>query len=266
MKFYIDAKQKQKRRRVLKLKIYGGIAVFFVLLIGAGYLIVYSSVFKIEKIEATQSGSENVPLKTEDIVQELKDFFEKKSKISSFLGAENILIWKETGADFLLKYPQLEKIEIEKSYPKRLLKINLVKKTKKGAWCAPAACFWFDEKGELFAEAPFVEGGLILTLNDFSGRELKIGDSVLPEDFLANFFKIVGFLEKNGLAAKNLKLEDISFQEITAESGDALQIRFSLRNDPAFAEPAVQSLKEIGMEKVEYIDLRVENKAYYKLK
>lgn len=248
------------------MKIYGGIAFFFVLLIGVGYLIAYSPFFRIEKVEATQSGPEDVSLKTEDIIQSLKDFFEKKSKISSFLGAENILIWKEIGVDFLLKYPQIEKIEIEKDYSKRILKINLVKKGKRGAWCVPSGCFWFDQKGALFAEAPIMEGGLILTVNDFSGRELKIGDSVLPENFFGNFFKIIGFLEKNGLAAKNLKLNDLSSQEITAESGDGPQIRFSLRNDPAFAEAAIQSLKEIGLKNIEYIDLRVENKAYYKLK
>lgn len=266
MKFYIDEKQRQKRRRNLKMKIYGGIAVFFVLLVGAIYLIAYSPLFQIERIDAAQSGSEDVPLKTEDIVQSLKDFFESKSQIASFLGTENILIWKETGADFLLKYPQLEKIEVEKKYSKRLLKINLVKKEKKGVWCVSSGCFWFDGKGALFAEAPMIEGGLILTINDFSGRELKIGDLVLPENFLGNFFKIIGFLEKNGLAAKNLKLNDLSFQEITAESGGGPQIRFSLRNDPVFAESAIQSLKEIGLRNIEYIDLRVENKAYYKLK
>lgn len=269
MKFYIDEKQRQKRRRSLKMKIYGGVAVFFVLLVGAGYLIAYSSFFQIERIDVSQEGPEDVPIKTENIVQDIKHFLKEQSKIALFLGADNILIWKEINDDFLSKYPQLEKIEIVKDYSSRLLKINLVKKEKMGAWCFPSNCFWFDGKGTLFAEAPMIEGGLILTINDASERELKIGDFVLPENFLDNFFRIIGFLEKNGLAAKNLKLEDLSLQEITAISGNVaggLQIRFSLRNNPAFAEPAIQSLKEIELKNIEYIDLRVENKAYYKLK
>ena len=76
--------------------------------------------------------------------------------------------------------------------------------------------------------------------------------------------KIFEILEKSGLKIKSLKLEDIALQEIITDSSP--KIYFSLRIEPNFALAALQSLENIGFEKMEYIDLRVENRAYYKMK
>ncbi len=125
-------------------------------------------------------------------------------------------------------------------------------------------CMWFDKNGIIFEEAPFVEGNLINNVDDLSGRSLNLGDLVLEEKFYSNLFKIFDVLEKSDLGIKSLKLERIELQEILTESSP--KIYFSLRVDPGFTLAAIDSMKNIGLEKIEYIDLRVENRAYYKLK
>jgi hypothetical protein len=137
-------------------------------------------------------------------------------------------------------------------------------------WCPSSlagntsGCLWFDKNGIIFEEAPLVEGNLINNVDDFSGRSFKLGESVLGEKFFSNLLKIFDVLEKSDLGIKSLRLERIELQEIHTESSP--RIYFSLRFDPYFGLSAIQSLKNLGLNRVAYIDLRVENRAYYKLK
>ncbi|MEK7496099.1 MAG: hypothetical protein AAB616_01365, partial [Patescibacteria group bacterium] len=103
-------------------------------------------------------------------------------------------------------------------------------------------------------------------VDDFSGRFLNLGEPALEEKFLSNLIKIFEILEKSGLKIKSLKLENLEFQEVVTDSPLMPKIHFSLRINPEFALAVLESLKKIGFEKIEYIDLRVENRAYYKLK
>ncbi|MEK7657855.1 MAG: hypothetical protein AAB366_01525 [Patescibacteria group bacterium] len=255
---YFDEKQRKKRRWILKLKIYGSLSVFFILIIGAGYLIVYSPLFRIKNILIL--GTSNVPKLEENI----KVFFANQSKIDKFFGANNILIWKqEKIGEFLKNEPQIAELTIKKDYFKRLIKIEVKEREKFGIWCANN-CFWFDKKGVVFLESPSTEGSLINKIDDFSDRSFNLGDKILEEKFLSNLIKIFEILEKSGLKIKSLKLEDIALQEIITDSSP--KIYFSLRIEPNFALAALQSLENIGFEKMEYIDLRVENRAYYKMK
>ncbi len=251
------------------MKIYGALSVFFILTIGIGYLIVYSSVFRITRIEA-----DGTQINADEIINNLKVFFAEQSKIFKFLGSENILIWKrEKISEFLKNYPQIGELTIEKDYFKRLIKISVKEKEKFGIWCFrpfmninTGDCFWFDKSGALFAKAPSMEGNLINKIDDFSVRPLKIGDKILEEKNLSNLLKILEIIEKSDLKIKSLKLEDIALQEIIADSPAMPKIYFSLRIDPIFVPAALESIKKIGLEKMEYIDLRIENRAYYKMK
>ena len=268
---YFDEKLERRRKRMLKIKIYAGLAAFFVLLIGAGYLIIYSSFFRITRININ-----NTQIDADKTVENLKSFFVGQSKIAEFLGPENILIWKpEKISEFIKNYPQIAELKIEKNYFGREIKISVLERERFGIWCQLTTndqrpttndCWWFDKKGVIFSEALKAEGQLINKVDDFSGRFLNLGEPALEEKFLSNLIKIFEILEKSGLKIKSLKLENLEFQEIVTDSPLMPKIHFSLRINPEFALAALESIKKIGLEKIEYIDLTVENRAYYKLK
>jgi len=303
--FYLAQVRKEKKRRLLKLKIYGGLFIFFALIVGAVYLIVYSPLLKIKQInvECALTNTEEAQIcKDKDkITADLKDFFVHQSKITRFLGPDNILIWNNKKNDEILKtYPKLLQVLITKDYLERVIKIEFKEREKFGIWCqktqiargsgiinadqhadpreisdlqkeiseGSASCWWFDKKGILFEEAPLIEGNLINKVDDFSGRTLKIGEPVLEEKLFSNLIKIFEVLEKSDLKIKSLRLEKLELQEIVANplNNSFPKIYFSLRIDPKFAIAVLESLKNLGLEKIEYIDLRVENRAYYKMK
>ena len=126
-------------------------------------------------------------------------------------------------------------------------------------------CYWFDKKGVLFDKAPQTEGEIIYKVKDFSGRELNIGGRAIDETLFGNLLKIFEVLDKSGLGIKTLRLNEMNLEEIISESPSAPKIYFSLRINPFFGLSVLQSLKNFGLEKIEYIDLRVENRGYYKL-
>ncbi|HDH31513.1 MAG TPA: FtsQ-type POTRA domain-containing protein [Candidatus Wolfebacteria bacterium] len=282
---YLDDKQLRRKLLVFKLKIYSSITVFFLLVVGICYLIIYSPFFQLKNIEIVG----NRDFEKSELIQELKLFFISQSKLASILGPNNILIWKEDIDQFKKSNPLIADLVISKDYPNRKIKIEVKERKKFGIWCTAqtntdymlintdsshksvfgqyeSACRWFDKDGILFAEAPFVEGALINKVSDFTGRQLVIGDMILEQRFFDNLLKIFEVLEKSGLGRGFLKLENLNFQEIVSDSPIGFKIYFSLRINPEFSLAGIKSVKEVGLEKVDYIDFRVENRVYYKIK
>jgi len=282
MDFYLDERQRKKHRRLLKLKIYAGVAGFLLLLIGGAYAVVYSPLFQIKNIAVTQTNTNTKQIDGDSLMQDLKNFFVSQSKVTEFLGINNILIWNNTKLVQFQKNSAIANLTIEKDYWHHQIKIIVSEREKFGIWCPSPfvdntstteanfasqstkgeGCYWFDKNGVLFNGAPSAEGNLINKVDDFSGRSLKIGDSILGEKLVSNLIKVFDVLEQADLGIKSLKLERPELQEILTESSPI--IYFSLRNDPSFGLSAIESLKSTGLNKLEYIDLRVENRAYYK--
>lgn len=271
---YLDDKEIKKRKFIFKLKLYGLSIVFLFLLIGAGYLTAYSSFFRIKNIALTDA--ENKQTNANEIIKDLKIYFNGKSKLTSFLGADNILIWQNKPDEFFLKeHPKITDLTIKKDYLRKKIKINISEKEKLGIWCKTIInnqqpitdiCFWFDKNGIIIEKAPIIEGEMIYKISDYSNRELTVGDRILDENLFNNLILIFKTLENAGLNLKNLRLDNLNAQEITTESPLIPKIYFSLRFDPDFSLNVFENLKKIELKKIEYIDLRIKNRAYYKLK
>lgn len=271
-----DKKYRKEDKKFRKYKIIASVAGFLILLVGIFYAVVYSPLFYTTQIDTD--------IKTDlygyDIVNDLKDFFVNQSKITKFLGPNNILIWNANKLNKFEKDSEIAEISFEKDYVERTVKISVKLRERFGVWCNNKlqtindeqqvifSCYWFDKDGVLFGIAPELEGNAINKVDDFSGRDLKLGDLALNNRFITNLIGIFEVLEKSNLGIRALKLENLDLQEIIFNQPQTLlpKIYFSLRFNSEFSLPAIENLKKVDLQKIEYIDFRVENRVYYKLR
>jgi hypothetical protein len=143
-----------------------------------------------------------------------------------------------------------------------------------GFWClAPEnSCLLFDADGMLFEELDRPEGSGGLMIEDRSGRALALGDRAASPEWIA-YMKVLADALAPDVWIKQYVVETESFAAgyLRAQTGTGWDVLLNV--GPAAAKTQAENLKnllekEIGKNAshLEYIDLRVPGRAYYKLK
>jgi hypothetical protein len=259
MQIYFDQQQLRKQRRFLRLKLYFGIFIFILICFAAFYIVLYSPIFQIRNfsIRGAEYFSDEAIL---NIVQPIV----LNSKIRNFLGQNNLLSWREGKID--TSNTSLSEVYIDRDWFCQAVEINVKERERFAIWCGKTAsvCHWIDRKGMLFMEAPQTEGFLILTIYDDSQDPAILGKKVVEDRFVKNLISILDNLEDLGLPIKNIAF-DGTLQEIKVEFYKNPDLLFSIRFDPTLNMASFKSLRDkVGLNGIKYIDLRVENKLFYK--
>ncbi len=130
-------------------------------------------------------------------------------------------------------------------------------------WCGKE-CFWLGKNGILFEPAPFSEGFIIPVIIEESERALLLNEEAFNKAQTKAIYDIVSFLNQLELSFDNIKINNFISEEVAVYLKDGPIIYFSLRFSPDFAVSTVKSLKDsANWQKIQYINLTVENRAYY---
>lgn len=191
------------------------------------------------------------------------------SGFKNFLGMRNMLAWPGSFTKDQLKLlPSAETVTVEKNILRGSIIVHVKEREHEGVWCFenpdPAMCYWFDEQG-LVTRTPRTEGSLILVVNDYARAKPEFEKPLIDREFLSNLFSIFDALPAISVTKKEIRLEDLSRQEVVVPTFDGPTLYFSLRF-PASSTPAeFQALKtKTAITKLNSIDFRVPNRIYYK--
>jgi len=135
-------------------------------------------------------------------------------------------------------------------------------------------CYYLDQNGIIYAPSPIFEGGLVLSIYDFSQLKVKLGQQILPDNLTAMIIKIKELVPEvmkktpgaRGLGINHLEIH--ALEEIDLITNEDWEIIFN-PSSSAISQIAVlastlqQEIKD-NRQQLEYIDLRIENRAYYK--
>jgi len=201
----------------------------------------------------------------EDVVNIINKYI-GRSAFRNFLGENNILAWPDGLSESDIPEPsRIKKLDIKKNFGGRSVLVQVEERRPLGIWCVVQAekCYWFDEGGLLFEEAPSPEGNIVYGVSDLSASEPDFASPVLPHTELVNLFSILNVLREAKINVAAIIAEDTSLKEIKVRTVEGPNIYFSLRFPADNALLVLRSLKG-EFPKFDYVDFRVENRAYYK--
>ena len=248
MKHY--RKKKIKRRKSMLFLI---CLIFLIVLV---YIFLFSSLFKIQAIEIL--GNKEVE------AEEIKNSFDYGN---IFLVTEN-----KIKNDLIKKIPKIGDLEISKNLIKRSIKLTIEERGRLGIACQVKEetedCFYIDKKGIIFEDAPQTSGSLILLIKDYSQREFYLGKKIFEQrivDFISQARQDLS--SEIGLTALDFNVLSFPLKDLKVMTNEGWYIIFDLEGD---IKNQLRSIKVALEEKIEnrenleYVDLRIENRIYYK--
>lgn len=263
---------KKETKRKLKLRLFFAGGLFFCLILGLVYFLIFSPYFKIKNI--TIKGTEKI---SQDEILNLTNQVLSGSYLK-IIPQNSLISFPAQKLKELLKekIPSIKEVKITKKMPTVptqpfSLTMEIRERERAIVYCGEMKCFYLDEDGFAFEEAPEIYGGLSLTLKDNSKREVKIKEIAINKDLVSFLSQVKELLEKSlSLSLLNFQIDFYPSRDLTAITSEGWQIFFNPTGD---SKAQVQSLEMVLEEKIkeqrnqlEYIDLRMANRIYYKLR
>ncbi len=263
--------RRRERRRVrFSLRFTRRIFYFATLaLLGGGffYFFFVSSYFKITNVEIL--GVESIS--QEEVQSGVENVFAQKKL--GFFNSKNYFLApvEKLQASLLEQFPKIGIVSLEKIY-RNTLQVHIEERVMLGVWCLASRdrlenCFYFDKEGVIFEEAPKSFGSLMMSVEDRRDIEANLGSAVLGGEQVAFAQDAQGLVSRNfPFSIQTFLITKAGEYEILTSEGWRVFL-----NKSAGVEYQLSNLKYVLDEKIktrrgelEYADLRLGNKVYYK--
>ncbi len=255
---YFRQFQTKRYGRRFRIKIYAVIGILVLLSILAAYTVIDSPVFRVHTFVITGATSYS----DQEVLQIIEPLV-IRSWLGKFLGSHNLLAWGTDHPD-IAKTP-FDSATVERSWLKQAVTISVHERDRLAIWCDNyQSCNWIDSTGMAFESAPQTEGSLILTVTDLDPVHVLPGEFVIGQRFLGNLLLILRELPSLNLPIRSLSY-DGHLEEVHAQTYSGTTLLFSIRFDPTANISSLQTLEgTVNVAKLSTVDLRVENRLYYK--
>ena len=178
--------------------------------------------------------------------------------------------------DLMEKFRKIESVEAEKIFPGTIT-IKIKERKALMLWCSGGPCYIVDEKGYAYSGADFnspeIKENNLIRLIDVSARPVTLGEKNLNPEFVQFTFGIRDKLgEELGISiGDEYFTKSAVAEEVQIKTNEGWDIYFSsqLSLDRSIVTLKLfldDKINNDDKSKLEYIDLRVEDKVYYKFK
>lgn len=289
---------KKKKKKSYKKFIFGGL--FFCLVGAVAYFLIWSPFFWIKEIKIS---AEKEPMhysfaEIEEIAKE-----QIENKFFYFIPQKSIALvsTEEIKKNILERFSEIRSADVVKKAPS-ILKINIEEREGVGIWCSYSEdasesrsledsdelseeasigsieerkiedCFKIDREGVIFKESPLIGGNLVLNIYSAKNSSAKIRDEVIPPKVINFILTAKEGLSKIKVAERTfpavVNFEFVSIEELRAKTIQGWWIYF---NPAVLANLQINTLETVidneikgDLSLLEYIDLRIEGRVYYK--
>lgn len=258
---YYKPKKKKKNR-----KPFLWAAVGLIVVLGIIYVILFLPFWKIKKVEA--NGTEKVS--SAELISAVGEYL-GGFKLAKILKGNYLFFSEKKLAEYLKgNFPGLKEISVNKKLPPGLI-VKARDRQKVMVYCGREQCFFLDEDGIAFESAPEIYGGLNVVLKDNSGRETQPGNKMI-EVSLINFMlkaqKVI--INDLNMSLVNFEIGNYPTSDVNVEMPEGWKImldsKLSLQEQISALKKVLDDKIKDQRNRLEYIDLRIGNRVYYKFK
>ncbi|HBB36391.1 MAG: hypothetical protein UX02_C0004G0018 [Candidatus Moranbacteria bacterium GW2011_GWC1_45_18] len=290
---FFQKKEKNKSWKGRNPKVYSGVPrrdnrekrgrfsrfIFWVLFLGffgvCGYLLLFSPFLEIESV----SVEGNKEITSERIIEKVEGVME--GKYIRYFSKRNFFLVNKSAISSQLKddFNRLEISSIEKKFPRAIL-IKVRERQPELVWCSGGVCYLADKSGLIYSGANATDEEInknrFLVAIDDNARPVETGKTTLGEDFIRYLKEIDAVIVDDlGLSIDgNYHTPALTSQEIITriKEGDG---SWTLKLLSAIPPQETKKILETVFEKdlagdkksqLEYLDIRVKGKVYYKLR
>lgn len=236
------------------------------------FVLFFSDFLGIAKVEISGlSKLENRPIR--DLVEA-----RMAGKYLGLINKNNLILFQKNKTIKMLQdnFKRIENVKIEKVFPAEL-KVIIKERILTMLLCSSGECYILNEKGEPYRAENFSPEELamenLVTLNDVSGAKISPDNNPLESDFQAFILNLenrvledVGIIFKKQYETPNRMSGDL---KIETEAGWKIYFNknIGLEKEVLILKTVLANKIEKEQQKdLEYIDLRINNKVFYKFK
>ena len=128
-----------------------------------------------------------------------------------------------------------------------------------------ADCYVFDRAGIVFDKARTIVGDVIVRLDEVTDRKPTLNAPLIDGESWRNLYPLLVFVESKNIMVSRMLLQRGEREVIVTLSPANIPVYVSLEFNPSEHLRALKQLeKKVALDKVQYLDLRVEGKIFYK--
>ena len=248
--------------------------IFYVLLLAflgvTGYVLFFAPYLKISQINV----SGNIELNSDEIKSLVEN--RQQGKLLKTIPQNNFLLIRTKSLEnFLIgQFKKIKQVTVTKKFPDTL-EINLQERKALLILCSGEKCFLIDEGGIAYLEADFNSPELVqnhlIKISDKSAGSVKIGDVVMNQAFIQYVSGLREELQTLGLVVDaDYWTPSLVSNEIDLKVTNGQELYFSTQFPLESAVKTLdivlkKELSKVAQSEIAYIDLRTENKVFYKL-
>ncbi|MCA9353574.1 hypothetical protein KC842_01750 [Candidatus Nomurabacteria bacterium] len=272
--------QKIRRKKKLQKRNKNILFSFLFLVLFVGLLVLLNQDFaRIKSVEIKDSGSIDANL----LKQETEKILEERMLLGILPGDSKFLLPKNKIEDRLsVEFTKIQEIEFKKRGGK--LVISVLEYDPLFVWCNSLEedmeeCFYTSEEGYIYEEAPTIIGSVFIILDSSKTTEKiekGIGDFVLGEEDFEIIKKHIIVFDTLGLKSRRISFGDEKQAELVFSYYDNFsnmyfaydggwEDRLEALSSALGTEPLSSSKKEY-FANLEYLDIRFDDKVYYKFR
>jgi len=235
------------------------------------YVLFFSPFLEITSIEVNSNDYVENNLILDKINSQISGKYFDTIKKNNLLLVRTGKIKKDIQAEFRI----IREIRIKREFPSKLV-VNIVERKPQMVFCSTENCFMLDENGEAYDNYFLSEENDkndFIILLDESSKKINLGEIVLEKKYMEYVQGIKGELSARleMEVENNFRVVSLISKDIRVKTKEGPEIYF---NENINLEKEIEMLKVVLENKIEknqrqdleYVDLRIDNKIYYKFR